>query len=32
VVASMCVLAGGLILRFVIVMAPQWPAVRLWAL
>ena len=32
VVASMCVLVGGLILRFVIVMAPQWPSVRLWAL
>ena len=32
VVASLCVLAGGLILRFVIVMAPQWPAVRPWAL
>ena len=32
VVASMCVLAGGLILRFVIVMAPQWPSVHLWAL
>lgn len=32
VAASLCVLAGGLILRFVVVMAPQWPSVRPWAL
>ena len=31
-VAGACVLAGGLLLRFVIVMAPQFPAVSLWAL
>jgi protein NrfD len=27
-----CVLAGGLLLRFVVVMAPQWPEVRPWNL
>lgn len=31
-IAACCVLAGGLILRFVIVMSPQWPAVSLFAL
>jgi formate-dependent nitrite reductase membrane component NrfD len=31
-IAAVCVLAGGLLLRFVIVMSPQWPAVSLWAL
>ncbi|MFN2400302.1 MAG: NrfD/PsrC family molybdoenzyme membrane anchor subunit [Gemmatimonadaceae bacterium] len=29
---AVCVLAGGLLLRFVIVMAPQWPAVPPWYL
>jgi formate-dependent nitrite reductase membrane component NrfD len=32
VIAAVCVLIGGLILRFVVVMAPQYPAVPLWAL
>jgi protein NrfD len=27
-----CVLVGGLLLRFVVVMAPQWPEVRPWHL
>jgi formate-dependent nitrite reductase membrane component NrfD len=31
-VAAVCVLIGGLLLRFVVVMSPQYPAVRLWAL
>jgi protein NrfD len=31
-VAAVCVLVGGLLLRFVIVMSPQWPAVSLWTL
>jgi formate-dependent nitrite reductase membrane component NrfD len=31
-VAALCVLAGGLLLRFVIVMAPQYPTVPLWYL
>jgi formate-dependent nitrite reductase membrane component NrfD len=30
--AAACVLAGGLMLRFVIVMSPQWPAVPPWRL
>jgi protein NrfD len=30
--AAACVLVGGLCLRFVIVMAPQYPAVHPWAL
>jgi protein NrfD len=30
--AAMCVLAGGLLLRFVIVMSPQFPRVALWHL
>ena len=32
VVAAACVLVGVLLLRFVIVMSPQYPAVHLWAL
>jgi protein NrfD len=32
VIAALCVLAGGLILRFVVVLSPQYPAVSLWAL
>jgi protein NrfD len=32
VVAAGCVLAGGLLLRFVVVMSAQYPAVPLWAL
>jgi len=32
VAAAVCVLIGGLLLRFVIVMSPQYPAVQLWAL
>ncbi len=31
-VAAVCVLVGGLVLRFVVVMSPQYPEVRLWAL
>ncbi|HUR94101.1 MAG TPA: NrfD/PsrC family molybdoenzyme membrane anchor subunit [Gemmatimonadales bacterium] len=31
-VAAACVLAGGLLLRFVVVMSPQYPAVSLWSL
>jgi formate-dependent nitrite reductase membrane component NrfD len=31
-IAAMCVLVGGLVLRFVVVMSPQYPDVRLWAL
>jgi polysulfide reductase chain C len=27
-----CVLVGGLLLRFVVIMAPQWPNVALWRL
>ncbi len=27
-----CVLAGGLLLRFVVIMAPQWPSIALWKL
>ncbi|MGQ0540165.1 MAG: NrfD/PsrC family molybdoenzyme membrane anchor subunit [Gemmatimonadaceae bacterium] len=27
-----CVLAGGLLLRFVVIMAPQWPSVPPWSL
>jgi protein NrfD len=27
-----CVLAGGLLLRFVVIMAPQWPNITLWRL
>jgi protein NrfD len=30
--SAMCVLFGGLLLRFVVVMSPQWPAVPLWYL
>jgi formate-dependent nitrite reductase membrane component NrfD len=30
--AAACVLVGGLCLRFVIVMAPQYPMVSPWAL
>ena len=32
VIAAVCVLVGGLILRFVVVMSPQYPEVPLWAL
>ena len=32
VIAASCVLLGGLALRFVIVMAPQWPHIPLWSL
>jgi formate-dependent nitrite reductase membrane component NrfD len=31
-VAAACVLAGGLVLRYVVVMSPQFPDVHLWAL
>lgn len=31
-IAAGCVLLGGLILRFVVVMSPQFPAVHLWSL
>jgi formate-dependent nitrite reductase membrane component NrfD len=31
-IAAVCALVGGLLLRFVIVMSPQYPAVSLWAL
>jgi formate-dependent nitrite reductase membrane component NrfD len=31
-IAATCVLVGGLLLRFVVVMAPQYPLVPLWAL
>jgi formate-dependent nitrite reductase membrane component NrfD len=31
-IAAACVLAGGLLLRFVVVMAPQYPVVPPWAL
>jgi formate-dependent nitrite reductase membrane component NrfD len=31
-IAAVCVLVGGLLLRFVVVMSPQWPAVSLWSL
>lgn len=27
-----CILAGGLLLRFVVIMAPQWPRIALWTL
>ena len=27
-----CVLIGGLLLRFVVIMAPQWPRIELWRL
>lgn len=27
-----CVLVGGLLLRFVVIMAPQWPNITLWRL
>jgi protein NrfD len=27
-----CVLVGGLLLRFVVIMAPQWPNIALWRL
>jgi formate-dependent nitrite reductase membrane component NrfD len=30
--AAGCVLVGGLLLRFVIVMSPQWPRIPLWYL
>lgn len=30
--SATCVLVGGLLLRFVIVMSPQWPRVPLWYL
>lgn len=30
--AAGCVLVGGLLLRFVIVMSPQWPKIPLWYL
>jgi formate-dependent nitrite reductase membrane component NrfD len=32
VLGATCVLVGGLLLRFVVVMAPQWPDVRPWHL
>jgi formate-dependent nitrite reductase membrane component NrfD len=32
VISAACVLVGGLLLRFVIVMAPQWPIVPPWYL
>jgi len=32
VIAAVCVLVGGLILRFVVIMSPQYPVVPLWAL
>ena len=31
-IAAVCVLVGGLLLRFVVVVSPQFPAVSLWAL
>jgi formate-dependent nitrite reductase membrane component NrfD len=31
-IAAVCVLVGGLLLRFVVVMSPQFPAVPLWKL
>jgi formate-dependent nitrite reductase membrane component NrfD len=31
-IAAMCVLVGGLLLRFVVVMSPQYPAVPPWTL
>ena len=31
-VGATCVLAGGLLLRFVVVMAPQYPGVPVWHL
>jgi formate-dependent nitrite reductase membrane component NrfD len=31
-IAAVCVLVGGLLLRFVVVMSPQFPAVSLWTL
>jgi formate-dependent nitrite reductase membrane component NrfD len=31
-IAAVCALVGGLLLRFVVVMSPQYPAVSLWAL
>jgi formate-dependent nitrite reductase membrane component NrfD len=31
-IAAICVLVGGLLLRFVVVMSPQFPAVSLWTL
>ena len=31
-IAAICVLVGGLVLRFVVVMAPQYPQVQLWSL
>ncbi len=30
--AAVCVLVGGLLLRFVVVMSPQWPKIPLWYL
>lgn len=30
--SAACVLVGGLLLRFVVVMSPQWPTVPLWYL
>ena len=30
--AAACVLVGGFLLRFVVVMSPQWPSVPLWYL
>jgi formate-dependent nitrite reductase membrane component NrfD len=30
--SATCVLVGGLLLRFVVVMSPQWPRVSLWHL
>lgn len=32
VIAAVCVLVGSLILRFVVVMSPQYPTVSLWSL
>jgi formate-dependent nitrite reductase membrane component NrfD len=32
VMRAVLVLVGGLMLRFVIVMAPQWPGVKPWSL
>ena len=32
VIGSVCALVGGLLLRFVVVMAPQYPRVPLWHL
>lgn len=31
-IAATCVLIGGLLLRFVVVMSPQWPEIPLWYL